>query len=49
LGGNDDESKKVTSINGLTYQADYITQQYHDELLEIIDRQEWGNRLKRRV
>jgi alkylated DNA repair dioxygenase AlkB len=39
----------VPEIPGLKHIADYITTQEQNQLLEIIDQQEWSTQLKRRV
>lgn len=40
---------EVPDIDGLTYIPDYISAEQENELLAVIDRQEWSNELKRRV
>lgn len=39
----------IKGIIGLKYIINYITENEHDELLEVIDRQTWMETLKRRV
>ncbi|MFB2983620.1 alpha-ketoglutarate-dependent dioxygenase AlkB [Microseira sp. BLCC-F43] len=40
---------ELTQIPGMKYIPDYITEDEHDNLLEMIDRQTWLEDLKRRV
>lgn len=36
-------------IDGLTYVPDFVTLEEHDELMRVIDQQEWSDALKRRT
>ena len=39
----------IDAIAGLDYKEDYIDKREHDRLMELIDKQQWLNDLKRRV
>ena len=39
----------IDAIAGLDYKEDYIDKREHDRLMEMIDKQQWLNDLKRRV